>query len=279
MLTEQPLIPFDRLWGEEGTDFNLADGGFLVDPTSDSPLADPDLKMLHSYDKCQCLILLGEMGSGKSSELARFMSPPEINSATRRLFDLGAYDKESLNQIFEDSGIHNAKDSGDLLYLLLDSFDEGLLEVNVLSDRLYRGLTSIQYDQLRVRIACRGGIWSSTSEQKIRSIWPDLKVLRLAPLRRRDATEMASARGVPDPAKFLARVAASGATAFATRPGTLRFLISSFLSNGPSRSPKLSFMMKAAAGFAPRNQRGLKGGTLDTCSRNSGYRSRAELRL
>ena len=225
-------IAWERFWGEGIFEFAFDPSGFLADPRSEYFSQNSALKTLDSYEESPCLILLGEMGIGKTSEIKRHNRALVERGLRSKRFNLAEYDASTLDELFDDLSIKAWQASTtELLYIFLDSFDEALMSMQTLGDRLCRRLETWDVARLRLRIVCRSGIWPSTTEEKLHGILP-ISVLTMAPLRYDDVLLAAGAWGVNEPEKFVTAVQEAGATAFAIKPGTLDFLVKEYLAKG-----------------------------------------------
>ncbi len=225
-------IEWARFWGEGVTEFAFDLSGFLTDPNSEYFPQNSALRTLDSLEEAPCVILLGEMGIGKTSEIKRHHRILQERGLRSIWFNLAEYDANTLEEIFTDPAIGAWESSGNgLLYLLLDSFDEALMSMQTLGDRLCRRLTTWDLSRLRLRVVCRSAIWPSTTEEKLRGMLPTV-VVTLAPLRYDDVLQAAGVWGVSDAETFIEAVQAAGAVAFAMKPGTLRFLAKEYVAKG-----------------------------------------------
>ena len=159
-------IEWARFWGEGVTEFAFDLSGFLTDPNSEYFPQNSALRTLDSLEEAPCVILLGEMGIGKTSEIKRHHRILQERGLRSIWFNLAEYDANTLEEIFTDPAIGAWESSGNgLLYLLLDSFDEALMSMQTLGDRLCRRLTTWDLSRLRLRVVCRSAIWPSTTEE------------------------------------------------------------------------------------------------------------------
>ena len=148
---------WNRYWRPRGSDLLLRDNGFLFSPGKYNSHVLPFEKIADT----PCLVLLGEPGMGKSSEMQRLHDTLELsNSSDEKLIC-------NLNEVTTDFGlvdlVFNApqfqewQSSNHNLHLFLDSLDEGRLRVATIADiiasRLAR-LSTSRRSQLFLRIAC-----------------------------------------------------------------------------------------------------------------------------
>jgi hypothetical protein len=224
-----------RFWLPRGTDPDLSDNGFLVDPESPrlmyAPASAVQLEALATFP---VLGLLGEPGMGKTTvldqEAWRLKITSEENTGQLLRVDLAACGTDLLvfQRIFKSKMMKSWKTSNARLHLLLDGFDTCLHFVETLVALLLDGLNEQPRDRLSLRIACRTADWPSDLETGLEKLWPTdeqaVRIYELAPLRKEDAYAAAEAIGLSATA-FLGEVASRGAAQFANRPITLGFLL------------------------------------------------------
>lgn len=226
-----------RFWVPRPALATLDDSGFLVDPEGDWGSAlSPGAVTLASLDVYRILILLGEPGMGKSTELAADTERLRtLGGATDAVLRIDLRDYENVadlrDSVLGGPQVAAWRHGSGRLTLTFDSLDEGLLATAQLADGLARYLATLALDpslngRLRVRIACRTAVWPDSAESKFRAAWGDEHVLTcvLAPLRRVDVTAALRNAGVADPAAVLTELLHRGAGALAARPVTLNFL-------------------------------------------------------
>jgi hypothetical protein len=213
----------------------LDNDGFLSDPSVPyGKDVNPDLVTFEEIADRDCLILLGEPGMGKTTELSveRGRIERAIESSGDGLIwcDLGEYGNEGelARDLFECKEWETWRADGKILHLYLDSLDESRLSLPRVEDLILRRLRRLpSRDRLKLRIACRTGVWRQHFERGLRDLWPGdrMKLVELAPLRRRDATDYANQEGVGDVEEFFREVLRCNAAPLAAKPITLRFLV------------------------------------------------------
>jgi len=196
-------------------------------------MALPDLAHIRA------LALLGEPGIGKSTtlkaEAERIAAVADPNNLSIYI-NLRAYASEAvlLQKIFE-TPIYTAWKNGTAhLFLHLDSLDEALLRVETIANLLAEELSQQPIERMSVRIACRTAVWPlNTLGRALTEIWgPDAAtVFELAPLRRRDVLQAATAHQI-NPDAFLEAVFGTNAVPFAIKPLTLNMLLGIFQRDG-----------------------------------------------
>jgi hypothetical protein len=178
--------------------------GFLDDPTG--PFAayfDYSLVELAHLDHVRCLVLLGEAGMGKSSELGA--EERRLHSAQLPVvkFDLRAEpDVSSLRDTMLTSAEVTAwLAHADDLVMLLDGFDEANASLGKLPDQLMKLLDGLPIDRLKLRITSRTGVWSPRLDAGLADRWPDLQRWVLAPLTEENVRVAALGRAAPGPGR------------------------------------------------------------------------------
>lgn len=244
-MVAQSGVPADveRFWAARDGIYALDDAGFLRDADSSwygSGAVNSDTVRTTELREQRCLALLGEPGSGKSTEVARGerLVPDGVPVVS---FDLAAYGSEErlVSEVFGAPELVAWAAGTEKLCLVLDSLDEVRSRVphvgNVVADRVSR----LPHERLLLRIACRTADWPAHLEQRLSELYEDLAVLEMLPLRRADASAIAVSWC--EPSAFLDEVARAGAGPLAARPLTLRFLARAFGRTGtlPERGAAL----------------------------------------
>lgn len=231
-----PTLPWTRFWRPIDQQVHLDDEGLLVDPLEGYGKAlNENVRTLESLDGVQCLVLLGEPGSGKSialqQEKTRLAASGRDQINVVELKDYGD-ETELFRAVSGPAGCAVRKDVENLI-LLIDSLDEGLLRISHLTRVILRALGTIPRDHLRLRIACRLADWPATFQAHLAELFgkDKVEVRVLLPLRGTDVREGARAAGVA-PDAFLSQVTNRRVGPFAARPVTLQFLLRAYRQNG-----------------------------------------------
>lgn len=221
-------MPYDwiRYWCRRGSTLEM-DDGYLLDPeTGWGQLAAGELRTLDALRDKRCLILLGEAGIGKSTELKCITGNPSDRPIVA--LDLGDYgDEEALDRDLRNSPQVQAwlEGRGEIT-ILLDSLDEMLIDRPRAIGFLKRWLRSIAVDRLYLRITCRSAAWPETLSKNLAEVFNEeqVSVWELAPLRREDVAEAARAERL-DVEAFLQQLGDLHVQSLACNPTTLQMLI------------------------------------------------------
>lgn len=207
--------------------------GFLVDPDeSFTAQQHPELVTLSELQDQQCLILLGEPGSGKSTVFAEMKDQLENTNSYVIFVDLK---KITTDQFLNNSIMNNEKyadwqqEQNSKLYLVFDSFDEGFMQLQVLCNLLEDMLEQLDVSRLYLRIACRTGAFPSGLEYDLECKFSkgNVHFYRLAPLREKDVKE-ASINHEHASQTFVSQVKKHRIEALASRPVTLHMLLNTW---------------------------------------------------
>jgi hypothetical protein len=160
------VYPWKRYWIERGGVLHVERGGYLVDPEHSHPFApDTNLLTLEQASDTPCLVLLSEPGMGKSTTLAQHSELLRARGAIGDVVvyeDLRHYASEDrlIKKVFEAQDLQRWSQHGTgILYLLLDSIDECLLQMTNLAALLISQLKELPAERLRLRMACRTAVW------------------------------------------------------------------------------------------------------------------------
>ncbi len=205
---------------------------YLADPES-KYAGNSHLKELRELKLAEpgCIVLCGEPGMGKTQTLAAWLADntsvvPVISVDFRHLPDRLRFDK----LVFETIVWTTWKAANDVLIVVIDGVDEGLIKIPGFLDYLTDRLRSEPLERLRLVLTCRSLDWPVSEGDRLMALWastPVPKIYELCPLRLKDVALAVNQSGLNTNA-FLSAVRKDGLVAFATRPLTLRMLIDSF---------------------------------------------------
>ena len=139
-MASEERYPWKRFWCPWEKSISFADDGFVFDPESKyGILINPALITLETVTASPCVILLGEPGLGKSDALrehqAKLASHSDVPTPQVMFVDLKDFGSDAAlsRDVFDSEAMQSWKRGNSHLYLLLDSFDEGLLSIEALS--------------------------------------------------------------------------------------------------------------------------------------------------
>jgi len=233
------VINWKRFWCPRESSYQLSDNGYLYDYDSQPTYGKSGIVTLDDLLDVPCLILLGEPGIGKSTEIIRHskFSKEKAQAAGDEFlkFDLQNYhtDQRLFDHIFENSIFQKWIKGKNRLYLYLDSLDEALLNINTLSTALPFELKQCPVERLCFRIVSRTAEWPGNLESELISIWGENNVYayELLPLRKRDVKEYVASKGIDDDI-FIKTIESRDGQPFAIKPVTLSFLSRIYVKQG-----------------------------------------------
>ena len=231
---------WQRFWCPREVAYLLTPNGYLADPTEPTNakfLA--HLKANEHLVERSCLVMLGEPGIGKSTEMVALLKASKQNATSVgdkvHSVDLRSVGTEQrLNsKLFDGPEFKAWRDGTYRLHLFLDSLDECLLRVETVAAILADELQNWPLERLHLRIACRTAVWPNVLETALGNSWREesLGIYELLPLREVDVVHAAQNYKI-DPTIFLRAVANVRATPFAIKPITLDFLLKTYDRDG-----------------------------------------------
>ncbi len=246
-MTEQQIYDWKRFWCPASGTYRFDDLGFLMDP--DAPYSQYYNLTALTFDEISnlpCIALFGEPGIGKTRVLIEeYENYTNTDQSHAVWIDLSLFSTDSgfLSALQTHPQIlHWLNNGTSELVLFLDSLDEGLLNVKTMAKLLISCLVNWPFNRLKLRISCRTSDWPAFLDVELCNIFTIKEVSKyeLLPLRQKDVRVAAEVQGV-DPESFIKAVLSTEVVAFAIRPVTLRFLLSSFSKDGrlPKRKSKI----------------------------------------
>ena len=218
---------------------SLTDHGFLEDPTGEfGKYVSHNLTTLENLKKLSCLILVGEPGIGKSTEIEDLYHATleEFGDGHTLWIDLKSVmtPDSFIDRLTNDPRYKNWSGNNEPLYLFLDSFDEGTFSFPRFANAFSTLLTdnSKNIPNLYLRISCRTALWPSYMECSLVALWEEenCQTHELCPLTKKDVEVALEARGI-DKAAFLKEVQNKDVSGLAGKPLTLNFLMDVFIEN------------------------------------------------
>ena len=251
------MYDWKRFWYPKGGTCRLDFAGYLDDPESSyAHITNPEVVPFEAIAETPCLVLLGEPGSGKSTAIHQVFEQVNKEGKPALKFELGDYDSSSdlCNALFGNQTFYAWLNGMHQLNLFLDSLDEGLLSIRILSRILSRELKKYPCERLQLRITCRTADWQTTLEEDLRQLWgkDNLRVYELAPLRQGDVQEAAQKNNL-DAEAFLSEIQAREAAPLAIQPITLKFLLKIYQGEGQFPSTRKELYYKGCRKLCDEN--------------------------
>ena len=239
-----PVFQFEwkRYWSHRGDPIALLDGGFLSDPENEfGKIVNSKIVEIYTLSNVPCVVLLGEPGMGKTTELFNFsrylkQSPNGDEVLSIDLADFNS-DTKLCKELFEHEKFQSWKNGKYCLTIYLDGFDEGILTIKTLAKLLANEFVKIGNEpvrsRLKVRITCRSAVWPELFEQTLVSLWGNesFGIFELLPLTRKNVINAAKSFGI-DSGTFIAELDRLQIVPFAIKPVTLKFLLQEFKMHG-----------------------------------------------
>jgi hypothetical protein len=246
-----------RYWCHSDGTVHVTPDGFLSDSASEHKKG--RCEDFDDFEAVLCLILLGEMGIGKSEWLEQHKTSLRARIEARG--DEFLYcDLETIhsradldNEVFTASVFEPWKNGSHCIHVFLDSFDQTPITIASLKKVVKGKLEKLPLERLFLRILCRTADWSLDFEQTLNDLWKQrlekvskmmtvdtgsrrigesalsglVQRYEMAPLTERDV-EQISVEELGKSAQFLQAVKDHDAGSFAARPLTLGFLIGAY---------------------------------------------------
>lgn len=203
--------------------------GFPEDP--EGPLAkylDLPCVRLTDLDESRCLLLFGDSGMGKSTEIRGDAARHAQNGTPHLYVDLGAAERWADVEVRIESNEDLQqwrKDPSRPFFLLIDGVDEVAASMSVLSDRLPQLLGTLPLDKLRLRVAGRAYAFPTRLADALTNMFTEgVEQYDLLPLTQSNVRQAAVERGWNDD-QFLDQILALDIGVVASRPITLNLLL------------------------------------------------------
>jgi len=213
--------------------------GFLLDPEADyAQYYQQSVSDVEAILRGHCVIFLGEPGIGKSHEInnAQQIEKHAIDSTDHKLLfiDLRSVGSQQdlYRKLFDHALFQEWINGTHQLYLYLDSLDEGLLRIDVLSSFLQEEFLKLPVERLFLRIACRTAEWPETLGSALKCLYENrYGIYELTILRYKDVESAVKTEAI-EFQSFLQQVMQQGIVAFAAKPVSLKMLINIFKKEG-----------------------------------------------
>ncbi|HRG07490.1 MAG TPA: hypothetical protein PLJ08_02855, partial [Cyclobacteriaceae bacterium] len=161
-MSSYKIYDWQRLWIPIGYNYWNDQNGFPNYSFDNSTGA----KTLKELENEKCLVLIGDPGTGKSTEISKIEHTGDFT--LKYHFKNYATIPELIDTI--KSEIRSNLNFDKKIYLYFDGLDEGLLNIKNLHNSLITFLSSLKDDDANffnktyLRIACRSVIWSEISQ-------------------------------------------------------------------------------------------------------------------
>jgi hypothetical protein len=224
---------WNRFWCSREGNYSLTSDGFLREPHKRYRVG--DVKAFAEITDIPVLVLLGEPGIGKTFAITA--ERESIRAAVAQRCEQILWPDlqevstaERFDRIVVDTPEFQAWLNGEsVLHLYFDALDECMLRVRTLGRLLINALKNGPGERLRLRLTCRTAEWSNGLETDLKRLLGESRVeaFELLPLTRADVARAVLANGI-DEATFFDYVDRTSASALASRPVPLDFLIRCF---------------------------------------------------
>lgn len=193
-------------------------------------------KTLVELANIPCLILLGEPGSGKTTEVNRIKHEGALTQTSA--LNRSSSETELFGSITSHAIFNAWERSDQSLYLYLDGLDEALLNISSarhvvvswLDSNAERfGIGSRRSKKIYLRITCRSAIWLGKTQNELSRLFGEsnVAVYELASLSQEQIRIAAQHRGI-DPEEFVRAIVDRELIAMTTEPVSLNFLLDAF---------------------------------------------------
>ena len=225
--------------------------GFLDDPAGPyAAYLDNQAVRLADCDETSCVVLFGDAGMGKSTELEEDRARHRAAGTPSALLDLGEdetwTDARNRLLLHPDVVAWQAAAEGKFV-ILVDSVDEATTSMRHLTDQLLRLLDDLPQDRLLLRVASRSAAFPTRLREKLSARFEErsYRELNLAPLTWADAALAAAAESENgDSSEFMTAVVERGIGVLASRPITLGMLLGLY-GEGPLPTSRIGLYERA----------------------------------
>jgi hypothetical protein len=240
--------PWDRFWVPQGQNPTMAEG-YFVEPSS-SPIRwlhpESNGVPLSALRDVPCLVLLGDMGMGKSTTVQQeYQSLSRSFSGQRHevvLRDLKRLTEEQIyRQVFGHPAVEGWRRGDHALTLFLDSMDECWRRLDELETILVGEFERSLRDKkprLFLRVTCRSAEWRSHVGEAFKRLFPGehdggvaVQIYTLAPLSEANIRQAAEFHK-QDANDLVRRVAENQVQALAAHPITFKMLLGIYAKGG-----------------------------------------------
>lgn len=227
-------IPYKRFWYDLGKEIPLDEDGFLKDPDSEwyHVYFDGTVFSIDDLVDYECLLLLGEPGIGKTTELDKLKSIEKTKKHKSISFILRRYESklDFEEAVFSDKTVLDwIENSNEPLTIYLDGLDEALLDAKKISFGVVDVIDKLKkHGRVFLRVTCRTSDLPTEFHNELSLLFTgNTKALELATLRREDVKIAANEHGI-DVDNFLSSIYEKELGALGSRPITLNMLIQEY---------------------------------------------------
>jgi len=226
-----------RYWCERTGRIIYDDFGYVIEPQNFlSHNFQTDLVSFEEIDHYPCLILLGEPGIGKSTEIS------EMKGCIIRNLNVCSSEYMLFNYIFNTNEFKDWITGINTQSLVLDSLDECIIPIPSISQIILNQLNrkeGVINKHLKLRIACRTADWPESLENGLIDLFgkDGVGIFELAPLCRCDVEEAIRSEEI-DEQLFMDEIDKMQASSLAIKPITLKFLINVYKKDKALLSPQ-----------------------------------------
>lgn len=242
MVTAQAPVPvhydWKRYWCPRDGLLNLSDGGYLVPPTGVLGGLRTHVVPYSEIDHCHGIVLLGEPGIGKSTEVEETLRTLQANSSitndTVLCLDLErCRDYSYLKTNLLDGSDYSAWTEGShKLYVFFENFERLGMPAHLFAQDLQAAFEDSPLERLYLRFISRTFEWSSSLENRLYKLFKDdIAICELAPLTRMDV-ELAATAVLGDSKTFMEDISRADIVPLAVSPITLRFILNKYKRGG-----------------------------------------------